>query len=228
MSPKMTPLSWSRSVADQGNHAGTKRWLPILIGILALAFGSSLVLAAEDDANSSERNSEHVYTTEVQPLLAEYCYDCHGYGEQEGGLALDQFESPQQAIANPDLWWRVVKNLRAGVMPPADYGKLSDEEEDKITDWVKSGPFGINPDDPGPITVRRLNRQEYGNTIRTLMGVRFDEKIFFPPDDSGHGFDNLADALMVSPLLMEKYLHAAELVVDRAVPKVTRIIPRQD
>ena len=115
-------------------------------------------------------------------------------------------------------------------MPPSDSPQLSDEEFRKISTWVKFGPFGIDPKnlDPGPTTVRRLNRQEYGNTIRALMGVPFDEKLLFPPDDSGYGFDNVADALMVSPILLDKYLQAAETVVDRAVPKATKIVPRKD
>jgi len=164
------------------------------------------------------------------PILKKYCYDCHGYGVEEGDFALDQFKSPQEALAAPELWWRVVKNLRAGIMPPPEASQPSEEELQKIRTWVTFGPFGIDPEniDPGPVTVRRLNREEYGNTIRQLMGVRFNEKLLFPPDDSGHGFDNVADALMVSPLLLDKYLQAAEMVVDRAVPRVTWIAPRQE
>ncbi|MDA1229909.1 MAG: DUF1587 domain-containing protein, partial [Planctomycetota bacterium] len=77
-------------------------------------------------------------------------------------------------------------------------------------------------------SVRRLNRAEYGNTVSDLMGIRFDAAILFPPDDSGFGFDNIGDALSFSPLLMEKYLHAAQQIVDQAIPKTTWVMPAQE
>lgn len=170
------------------------------------------------------------YESEVQPILEKYCYDCHGFGAAEGNFTLDDFESPADVLAAAELWWRVVKNLRAGVMPPSGESKPSDEELQLIYSWIKFGPFQIDPEniDPGPVTISRLNREQYGNTVRELMGVPFDEKLLFPPDDSGHGFDNVADALMVSPLLLDKYLQAAEMLVDRAVPQVTWIVPRHE
>lgn len=198
---------------------------------LAFVFllGVCLCPASHLTSDAQDFNSEQYFSKEIRPLLVEYCFDCHGDGENEGDLALDQFAEPKKASENPEIWWRVLKNLRAGVMPPADSAKLSGEQFSKLTQWIKVGPFQIDPQnlDPGPIAIRRLNRQEYGNTIRDLMGIPFNEKILFPPDDSGHGFDNVANALTVSPLLLDKYFQAAEVVVDRAVPKVTRIIPRQ-
>ncbi|WP_436714976.1 DUF1592 domain-containing protein [Roseiconus lacunae] len=182
----------------------------------------SKVTPATDDAGPSFQN-------DIVPILQRYCYDCHGYGEREGNFVIDSFESEDEATAVPEFWWRVLKNLRAGVMPPMGSDQLTDMEMAIVKDWIKRGPFAIDFDnlDPGPITVRRLNRQEYGNTVRALMGVEFDETLLFPADDSGHGFDNVADALMVSPLLLDKYLQAAELIVERSVPKVTKIVPRQ-
>ena len=96
-------------------------------------------------------------------------------------------------------------------MPPADKPQPSDEERRLLEDWIKYGAFGIDPKDPDPgrVTVRRLNRVEYRNTIRDLMGVDFDTDSEFPPDDTGHGFDNIGDVLTLSPLLLEKYIAAA-------------------
>jgi hypothetical protein len=74
------------------------------------------------------------------------------------------------------------------------------------------------------VTSRRLNRVEYRNTIRDLMGYDFNSEVEFPPDDSGNGFDNNGDVLTISPLLLEKYLAAAETIVDKAVPKVARVV----
>lgn len=198
-----------------------------LLGLLILCAASRLS-AADGITSGSDMGLQ--YTKVIQPILEQHCYDCHGYGATEGNLALDRFASPDEAVSAADLWLQVMKNLRAGVMPPADSSRLSEEELESISQWVKLGPFGIDPNaiDPGPIMFRRLNRVEYGNTVRELMGVDFDETLLFPPDDSGHGFDNVADALMVSPLLLDKYLQAAEMVVARAVPQVTWIVPRQD
>jgi hypothetical protein len=105
-------------------------------------------------------------------------------------------------------------------MPPAGENRPTAAEQRQLFEWIKSGAFAIdlqNPD-PGRATLRRLNRIEYRNTVRDLLGVRFDATEQFPPDDSGYGFDNIGDVLSMSPLLMEKYLAAAETVVARALP----------
>ena len=127
--------------------------------------------------------------------------------------------------ADRELWWAVLKNVRAGIMPPAGKPRPSDAERRLLEDWIKYGAFGIEPknSDPGRVTVRRLNRVEYRNTIRELMGVDYDTNVEFPPDDSGHGFDNIADVLTVSPMLLEKYLAAAKSIVSQVVPMVPRV-----
>ncbi len=170
------------------------------------------------------------YQTQVLPILKTYCYECHGNGAKEGDLALDQFTTEEQALTRSDLWWNVLKNVRSHVMPPAGQEQLSPEDGDTLTNWIKFRAFRIDPQniDPGKTSVRRLNRTEYGNTISDLMGIRFDAAILFPPDDSGFGFDNVGDALSFSPLLMEKYLHAAQQIVDQAMPKTTWVVPAQE
>jgi Protein of unknown function (DUF1592)/Protein of unknown function (DUF1588)/Protein of unknown function (DUF1587)/Protein of unknown function (DUF1585)/Protein of unknown function (DUF1595)/Planctomycete cytochrome C len=171
-----------------------------------------------------------LFEQRVRPLLKSYCYDCHGDGSKEGNLALDQFATVEKALESRELWWKVLRNLRSGVMPPAGEKRPSQEELESIAEWIKFGVFGINPQDPDPgrIGVRRLNRREYDNTVDDLLGIKFDASIVFPPDDSGFGFDNVGDALSFSPLLMEKYLRAAQTIVDQTVPKVTWIIPQQE
>jgi Protein of unknown function (DUF1592)/Protein of unknown function (DUF1588)/Protein of unknown function (DUF1587)/Protein of unknown function (DUF1585)/Protein of unknown function (DUF1595)/Planctomycete cytochrome C len=156
----------------------------------------------------------------AQPILETYCYGCHGYGASEGGRTLDEFESDEALVADRELWWAVLKNVRAGVMPPAGEERPTKEEQRVLFDWIKFEAFGIDPanPDPGHVTLRRLNRVEYRNTIRDLMGVEFDTADEFPTDDTGYGFDNIGDVLSISPLLLEKYLHAAEAIVAEAVP----------
>src|SRR3954447_11184627 len=93
--------------------------------------------------------------------------------------------------------------------------------------WIKSGAFGLDPKnpDPGRVTVRRLNRIEYRNSIRDLLGVDFDTDKEFPPDDIGYGFDNIGDVLSFSPLLAEKYMSAATRIMPPAVPADSRFMP---
>ena len=113
-----------------------------------------------------------------------------------------------------------------GIMPPAGKPRPSGEERRILEDWIKYGAFGIDPKDPDPgrVTVRRLNRVEYRNTIRDLIGVDYDTTAEFPPDDTGHGFDNIGDVLTMSPLLLEKYIAAADVIVSKAVPTTSRVV----
>ncbi|MEO6569427.1 MAG: DUF1592 domain-containing protein [Opitutaceae bacterium] len=166
---------------------------------------------------------------EIEPILQNYCYDCHGDGAKKGKISFDTFASDKEVFANPTLWLTALKNVRAGLMPPPDDTDVASrptaEEVKKLENWIKFEAFGIDPanPDPGRVTVRRLNRAEYRNTIRDLMGVEFASDVEFPPDDTGHGFDNLGEVLTVSPLLFEKYLQAAEEIVDKAVPRISRV-----
>jgi len=165
----------------------------------------------------------------VLPILQNECYQCHGNGESSGGLALDKVTTAEQLLNNPDLWFKVLKFTRAGIMPAEGHPRLSAQEQGMLDHWIKFAAFGINPQnfDPGRVTVHRLNRAEYRNTIHDLLGVDFDTDAAFPSDDIGYGFDNIADVLNTSPLLMEKYLAAAQVVVGQAVPSTSRVIPKQ-
>lgn len=167
------------------------------------------------------------FEADVLPILKSHCFACHGNGASEGNLVLDAFHSNAEAQQKPVVWWNVLKNVRAGVMPPPGEDRLTDEERDVLARWVKFGAFQTDPEDvdPGRAPVRRLNRAEYGNTVSDLMGIPFDASLLFPPDDSGFGFDNVGDALSFSPLLMEKYLRASQSIVDQAVPKFTWLAP---
>jgi len=109
-------------------------------------------------------------------------------------------------------------------MPPPKKPQPTPEEKERIAQWIKSAVFKIDPQnpDPGRVTIRRLNRTEYRNTIRDLLGVNFDTQNIFPPDDTGHGFDNIGDVLTLPPMLLEKYVVAANQIVSQAVPTSPR------
>ena len=157
----------------------------------------------------------------IRPILENYCFDCHGDGAKKGNVAFDELKSDQSILGNTDLWWKVLKNLRADMMPPAKKPRPSAAQEQEIARWVKSAVFHVDPanPDPGQVTVRRLNRVEYHNTIRDLMGTNYDTQTEFPPDDTGYGFDTIGDVLTLPPMLLEKYMIAAEKIVAEAVPE---------
>ena len=165
------------------------------------------------------------FNRDIQPLLEEHCYECHGDGKSKGGIKLDGFKSEAE-LRDHKLWLRVLKNTRSHIMPPADVDSLEEADIEKLATWIKRDAFQldfVNPD-PGRVTVRRLNRVEYRNTVRDLIGVRFDTLAEFPADDTGHGFDNMADVLTISPMLLEKYLDAAQTIVSGAVPTRSRMV----
>ena len=167
------------------------------------------------------------FRKDIRPILVEYCYDCHGDGETNGNVAFDKFKSDADLLSDHNLWFKVVKNVRAGLMPPPKKDRPSAEEVKQLAAWIKYDAFGIDPKnpDPGRVTARRLNRVEYRNTIRDLMGIDFNTEVEFPPDDTGYGFDNIGDVLTLSPMLLEKYVAASRAIVAQAVPIVSRIIP---
>jgi hypothetical protein len=160
------------------------------------------------------------FQEDIQPILVDYCYRCHGDGMKKGGVAFDGFPSAQAMLGKRELWWAALRNVRAGIMPPAGKPRPSVSEVRLLADWIKYDVFRIDPKDPDPgrVTIRRLNRVEYRNTIRDLMGFDFKAEDEFPPDDTGYGFDTIADVLTISPLLLEKYMQAAESIVAAAVP----------
>jgi hypothetical protein len=187
--------------------------------VLALVAGVTTRARAEGPGDTER------FQRDVLPLLEDYCFGCHGNGAQKAGVAFDRFETDAAVFADRELWARALRQLRAGLMPPKE-PKPSEDEIGLIADWIKSAVFQIDPanPDPGRMTVRRLNRIEYRNTIRELLGIDFDTAGEFPPDDTGHGFDNIGSVLSISPLLLEKYIAAAQEIVGRAVPMTSGVV----
>lgn len=166
------------------------------------------------------------FESEIKPILSKYCFDCHADGMDKGSVTFDTHPSTRALLDDRKLWLGVLKNVRAGLMPPAKKKQPSDEEKSVLESWIKREAFSIDPQDPDPgrVTLRRLNRVEYQNTIKDLMDVDYNTTEEFPPDDTGYGFDTVGDALMMSPLLIEKYMQAAETIVQRGVPRVPRVV----
>src|SRR5438093_1048863 len=188
-------------------------------GLLALALLCPRARGAEVPAVAH-------FHKNVQPILEKYCSDCHADGMNKGGVAFDEFKSDEALLARHDLWLAVLKNTRAGLMLPARKPQPSAEERQQLEKWIKFEAFSIDAQNPDPsrVTTRQLNRIEYRNTIRDLMGIDFNSEVEFPPDDTGYGFDNIGDVLTISPMLLEKYMGAANTIVAEAVPLISKVM----
>ena len=167
------------------------------------------------------------FKAQVEPLLKTYCYDCHGDGAEKGGVTMDGFTNFTAQLAARKMWLGVWQNLETQMMPPAKKPQPTEAERKIIAKWIESEVFKLDPanPDPGRVTIRRLNREEYRNTILDLFGVDFDVTEAFPTDDSGYGFDNIGDVLTISPILLEKYLDAARDIADKVVNSGAGRIP---
>jgi len=172
---------------------------------------------AEEDASKAAAAE---FESRIKPLLEHYCFDCHGDGSRKGEISLDDPEKGAHKLDNHGLWLQVWKNLRTDLMPPAKKDQPTADERAELIAWIERKVFGLDPanPDPGRVTLRRLNRVEYGYSIEDILGVKFNVNDAFPPDDTGYGFDTIGDVLSISPLLMEKYLAVAERIMAQAIP----------
>ena len=155
---------------------------------------------------------------EPQALVNQYCVTCHNAKLKTGGLALDQL-SLQHVGSDAETWEKVVRKVRAGLMPPAGARRPDRPSLDAFASAVEDGldrAAAANPH-PGRTPLHRMNRIEYANAIRDLLGVEVDAATLLLADDSSNGFDNIADVLGVSPALLERYVSAAAKISRLAV-----------
>lgn len=161
-----------------------------------------------------------LYKDKVQPLVEKFCYDCHSGDSPEGDYDLESYETADHVLESRENWQKALQRIRFEDMPPKEDVDMSDEDRSKL---IKQIDDLINKVDctagtnPGRVTIRRLNRNEYRNTIKALIGLDYRVAADFPGDDVGYGFDNIGDVLSLPPILMEKYLTAAELISKKAI-----------
>lgn len=184
--------------------------------ILLAATAASLMLGAP--ARIIGQADE--FDTAVRPVLSQTCAGCHGGASPAGGLSVTALTSADTLTEHRETWEAILRRLRAGDMPPAGAKRPDPAHMLAMTGYIERAferaDAAVKPD-PGRMTAHRLNRTEYSNTIRDLLGVRFRAERDFPADDSADGFDNIGDVLTVSPLLMERYLSAAERIAGWAL-----------
>jgi mono/diheme cytochrome c family protein len=210
-----------------------QRFLRLAAVLAATAFVVVSVSAQQDARRAPLQGVPSA--SDVQKTVSTYCVTCHNDTLKTGGLALDR---PQLAdvAAHPDVWEKVIRKVRTGMMPPAGAPRPNAAERDalltslaaRLDEAAKARP------NPGRPLLHRLNRAEYANAIRDLLALDVDVSTMLPPDDSSAGFDNNADVLGVSPVLLESYLTAAERISalalgDRSLPPAGEIYRvRQD
>lgn len=190
------------------------KFLPI---VSAFCLTAGLSLADQKAAELAESE----FHKKIEPLLQDYCYDGHGDGADKGDLTLDEYANTSALLEDRKIWLRIWENLRTEMMPPPKKkSQPTPDERKELVSWIEKRIFGLDPEnpDPGRVTIRRMNREEYQNTIGDVVGVRFSTNDNFPPDDTGFGFDTIGDVLTISPLLMEKYLNAAAEIAELALP----------
>ena len=165
-------------------------------------------------------SSVATFQSAVQPLFAKSCYACHNEKIKSGDLNLQAYASSEAVTQARDKWETVLRRVEAGEMPPKGMPRPDPSELQVAVTWLRNEfdrADRVTKPVPGRVTARRLNRSEYNNTIRDLLGVDTNPAKDFPQDDSGYGFDNIGAVLSLSPVLMEQYLASAEKVVQLAL-----------
>jgi hypothetical protein len=193
----------------------------LLAVMCGVELGAGRLIAA-DEASSSVIVSS--FSKTVTPFLQEHCVECHGGDDPEGGLALDKYRESARIQTDYETWEKVLKFVLERQMPPPDEPQPDPRSVLAFRQAVQSelDKFDCSSHKhAGRVTIRRLNRTEYNNTIRDLIGIDFRPADDFPSDDVGNGFDNMGDVLSLPPLLMEEYLAAAETIVERAMQDET-------
>src|SRR5215470_2239379 len=171
----------------------------------------------EKSAAAAVTNSASAATQRA--ILDQYCVTCHNDKIKRANLTLEKLDLTTVGD-NPELWEKVIRKLRAGVMPPPGMRRPPLNEYEGLRDWLeteidrKAAERGTNP---GYVVLHRLNRTEYANVVHDLLDIEIDPAKFLPPDDSARGFDNVAGSLTISPTLLEAYTTAATRIARMAV-----------
>jgi hypothetical protein len=186
------------------------------ISTTAKFFAASLLCVAAVDGWAAGPVS---LDRDIKPLLQQYCFDCHNDKKAKGDLNLVDVAKNPKLVEHRDVWTKVLEAMESGDMPPDKKPRPSDQQRGLVLNFIDGELSKLDcktEQNPGRVTIRRLNREEYRNTIRDLLRVDFFPQDF-PNDEVGYGFDNIGDVLSLSPMLMEKYLAAAEEIAGKAI-----------
>ncbi|QDV40708.1 hypothetical protein Enr13x_05440 [Stieleria neptunia] len=196
----------------------TTRWISFAL-LIGLSAGNAL--------------AEENFQTNIAPFLENHCVVCHSGDDFEGEVSFDRFDDSANIQDNYEFWEKVLRLVVEHQMPPADQTQPTADEIALLGQAIE---LEFNAFDctsvkhPGRVTIRRLNKSEYNNTIRDLLGLDLHLADNFPSDDVAHGFDNVGDVLTIPPILFEKYLDAAATIAEKALADEQakkRVLPRE-
>jgi mono/diheme cytochrome c family protein len=193
--------------------------VPSAIALL-LCLTAPLVALAAQSRPAPAAKPDPAFAKTVQPFLAAHCLSCHQGKGAAAGLDMQALRPLASLSRERHAWEHVAQKLKSGEMPPKGSPRPPQAQVAAVTRWIEGWydrADRTGPIDPGRVTARRLNRAEYNNTVRDLLGIDLRPADDFPQDDSGYGFDNIGDVLSLSPVLMERYLAAAEKVTRTAI-----------
>lgn len=173
---------------------------------------------------AASANETADFDSQVLPILTHYCVQCHGPETQEAKLRLDNIKPVWNANGS-DVWRQIIRRVEIGQMPPESNLRPTPDEIQFLTRWVQTeenhAELGRRETE-GRVVLRRLNRNEYQNTIRDLLGIDTDLREQLPQDGSANGFDNASAAMHTSSFLMERYLEAADVALGQAIVNKAR------
>jgi mono/diheme cytochrome c family protein len=195
--------------------------LVLTLGTFAALWLSTHLDVCASEANLDARLSQSFQET-IRPILKTHCGDCHMGDANEAGVNFEVYQDLNKIREHSSSWEQIRGVIQADAMPPPESSELKAEDRQTLVSWIRSALHDIECDcevPVPPVTLRRLNRVEYDNTIRDLLGLEFNpsQDIAFLSDDVGNGFDNQGEVLSMPPIMLEKYLDAANLVANRTV-----------
>ncbi len=190
-----------------------------LAGLLGIFWvGVTVEPATAQTARKSAAPRTAASASEYREMLDDYCVTCHSDRLKTANFSLQNLDL-NQVGDHPEIWERVIRKMRAGMMPPPGMPRPEPAKYDQLRDWLEARmdqKAAVHPN-PGSIVMHRLNRTEYANVIRDLLDLDIDVSTMLPADDSARGFDNIAGSLTVSPTLIEAYTTAATRIARMAV-----------
>jgi hypothetical protein len=198
-------------------------YLLVVFLVVPLAVGVSTRLEIGDASAQPKQpaaKSNEAVEKVIVPFVAKHCVMCHGPKKKSAGLTLHIYTDEKSILKDRKKWHEVFRMVHSGEMPQAKQPRPEVKDTEaflKAISDIFAAADASGKRDPGRVTMRRLNRAEYNNTIRDLVGVDFKPADDFPADDVGYGFDNIGDVLTISPVLMERYLAAAETIMQQAI-----------
>jgi len=187
-----------------------------------LALGGLMASAAEIGDRGSGATK---FSGEIRPILVANCVKCHSGAKPKGDLRLDELKPDFADEATREHWLTVLDRVTAGEMPPKAKPRPPVKDVETLSNWINAQArvaLAAVRAEQGRVVLRRLNRSEYENTVRDLLGVDVDLRELLPLDSSANGFDNVGNALHTSSFLMEKYLEAANVALNEAIANKAR------